>query len=1548
MLDLFAPFALPVRTWFRETFPAPTSPQAAAWPVIQRGDHTLILAPTGSGKTLAAFLWGINQIGTSLAPSAPPAGPGDELSRPRLPDGVQLLYISPLKALNNDIERNLHAPLTGIRAAAQRLGAPWPDIRVAVRTGDTSTQARALMVKRPPSILITTPESLYLLLTSPRARDILRTVRTLIVDEIHTLCGNKRGAHLALSLERLQHLVSHPIQRIGLSATIKPLDEVARFLGGQVEAADPTAPPNTYTPRPVTVIDTGYRKALDLAVITPVAEFRAMPGDSIWPSVIPQVLQDILRHHSTLIFCNNRRLAERTADRLNAQIEAEMAEEIPPGSSEALAPGGVMRGRGIFAIGAQGPIRAHHGSMSKEARREMEEALKAGRLPALVGTSSLELGIDIGAVDLVVQLQSPKSVSQALQRVGRAGHLVGQTSKGRIYATFREDIIEAAAVVRGMLDGDVEPTHTPSNPLDVLAQQIVAMAALEDWDVNALLALVRCAYPFAQLTRRAFEAVLDMLSGGFAQRDGLTVLRARIAWDRVNQRVLALPGARLLAVSNAGTISDRGAFSVYLADGKTRIGELDEEFVFETRPGDAFLLGSQTWRVLGIEDDRIVVGEAAGAMPRMPFWRGDYPWRPYELGLRIGQLRRAIAERLAVDSAQTDANEQWLRGEFRLDANSARQLLDGVRRQLENVGVIASDRTVLVETFTDAIGDQRMVIQAPFGGRINGAWALALSSALRERLRFGVEVQANDDGILFRFPSTTQSIPVDIVRMSAAEAQRRIVAELPDSAVFGAHFRMNAARAMLLPKAQGRKRTPFWLQRLKARDLLAATRQLSDFPIVIETYRECLQDVFDMPHLVEVLTAIEDGRIEVVAVESVAPSPVAAGLLFNFISVYMYEWDAPKAERQLQALAWRSDLLDDLLQSGELTRLLKPEAMSAVTAQAQHTAPGFQARTAEELAVYLHEVGDLTTAEALARATGDAAAWLAQLAGQGRIGEVNVPTAHGSEPRWIPQELLAEYQTAPAQPDRAGELAAGFPGAPAILRRFLRHSGPVSRADILARYAFDAAWLDDELGRLIASRDVVQANFRAADAEEGGSGDWQVLDRRNLASMHRRTLTLLRHEVQPVPLAAYSDFLLRWQHVHPAARLAGAAGLRTVMQQLQGCEAPAVAWTRDILPARVADFDAADLDRLCQAGEWAWVLAGQETRRARARFLARGQGRPFLADAGSLSLNETTAAVYTFLQHEGASFLADIQSGLGLAATAVQTALIELALAGLATNDTLAALQTLLQTNQPAPAAPAPVSALEAELAARRGPRAVSVGQRPASSTLRRARQQVEQRLQRGEDAAAWPGRWVIVPRAALLGPPLTDELRADRLARVLLAREGVILRERLDAGAWSLIYPVLQRMELRGEVRRGYFVSGLSGIQYAQPDAVERLRAAAPGDDALIVINASDPANVWSGETGDEAWRVAQVPSTHLLLSGGRPVLVAEDNGERLRTAVDASPDQVRRAVSAYLTRPFAPRRVQVNTWNGAPILGSAGQPILHELGFQRLPAGMEWWAGR
>ena len=695
MTDPLDLFSAPVAMWFRQAFGAPTAPQAAGWPAIQRGDHTLILAPTGSGKTLAAFLWGIDRIWQETdegRKTKDEEGGSSSVIGHSSSVGVRLLYISPLKALNNDIERNLRAPLAGIRETAAQMGIELPPLRVAVRTGDTPGSARMAMVKQPPHILITTPESLYLLLTSPRAREMLRTVRTVIVDEIHTLVGEKRGVHLSLSLERLEHLAGRPTRGSSASASPPRSSRWTRQRGfwadrsqgagitsqgsrvrdqatgirsqrSQVRriALSPSLPLShspalPLSPRPVTIIDTGYRKPLDLQVVTPVDDFRSLPGESVWPTVIPHVVGDIMRHRSTLIFCNNRRLAERTADRLNAQITAERSEEVEPGSTAVLAPGGIMRDRGMFAIGAEGPIRAHHGSMSKEARRQMEEDLKAGKLPALVGTSSLELGIDIGAVDLVVQLQSPKSVSQGLQRVGRSGHMVGQTSRGRIYTTFREDLVEAAAVARGMLEGDVEPTATPRNPLDVLAQQIVAMVGVETWSATALFDLVRQAYAYQELPRPAFDGVLEMLSGAYQRLGGPghASLRARIAWDRVNDRLAALPGTRMLATGNPGVIPDTGAYDVYLPDRKTKIGTLDEEFIFETRVGDVFLLGSSTWRVQEITNDRVVVGEAAGTTPRMPFWRGDYPWRPYELGARIGRLRREVAEQTDDGRRTTD------------------------------------------------------------------------------------------------------------------------------------------------------------------------------------------------------------------------------------------------------------------------------------------------------------------------------------------------------------------------------------------------------------------------------------------------------------------------------------------------------------------------------------------------------------------------------------------------------------------------------------------------------------------------------------------------------------------------------------------------------------------------------------------------------------------------------------------------------------------------------------------------------------------------------
>ncbi len=1502
-------FSLPVRTWFQETFGEPTPPQAQGWPPIQRGEHTLILAPTGSGKTLAAFLWGIDALYQDVRQQTTDQRPKTQSPSHPITQGIHLLYISPLKALNNDIERNLRVPLDGIRATAELLGDHLPALRVAVRTGDTPSRARTAMLKTPPHILITTPESLYLMLTSPRAREMFRTVRTVIVDEIHTLAGNKRGVHLSLSLERLCDLAGD-MQRIGLSATIKPLQEAARFLGGQ-------PPLQTSKPRPVVMVDAGYKKPLDLRVVTVVDDFRDLPGETIWPSVVPQVLNDIRQHHTTLIFTNNRRLAERTADRLNAQFAMEQSEEIEPGSTEALAPGGVSRDRGIFAIGAEGIFRAHHGSMSKESRRRMEEELKAGRLPALVGTSSLELGIDIGAVDLVVQLQSPKSVSQGLQRVGRSGHIVGETSVGRIYATFREDLVEAAAIGRGMLEADVEPTVTPQNPLDVLAQQIVAMVACEEWSVDALYDLIRQAYAYHDLTRETFFLVLDMLTGKYEP------VRAKISWDHVNNKLAALPGTRLLATMNAGTISDTGAFGVYLGDNKTKVGELDEEFIFETRVGDTFLLGSQVWRVRDIKDDRIVVDDASGATPRMPFWNGDYPWRPYELGARIGKFRREVAERVGAIQESPLQIEQWLQHEYALDEKSSRNLVDYVQRQLEATGVMASDTTVVVESFQDAIGEPRLVIHSPFGGRVNGAWALALSSAFGDRFGTPVEIQTNDDGILFRFPQTPTA-PIDLVEtLTPAEARERILRELPGSAVFGAHFRMNAARALLLPKVRGAKRTPFWLQRLKAKDLLAAVGKYNDFPIVAETYRDCLRDVFDLPHLEEILSHIQSGDIRIVPIETIVPSPVASGLLFNFVSVYMYEWDAPKAEKQMQALSLRREVLEDLLQGVELRDLLKPEAIIQFEQRAQHNAPGDQARSVEELALILRELGDLSTDEIIARCTDDGRAWIKQLVASNRIIETLIPTRRGIVARWVPTDLADEYRAAFGVAKSFDEFTLA---AENILRRLLLCSAARTRDAILERYTFPESWLDKTLARFVESREIAQF------PESPTHPITEFIDSRSLEQIHRRTLTLLRKEVQPVSLFAYADFLTHWQHLH--TRVTGADGLRRGMEQLRGVALPQSIWERDVLPARVDAFDVSDLTGLCQRGDLVWVAQHN-----RVRFFFRGEGALFLSAPAELSLSANVRKVYDFLRSEGASFTQDLESAFG---KIPQDALIELVTAGLVTNDTLDTMRAV-GTNLRSPLH----SELELELASR-------LGTRPLTRTrYYGAKRRVAKRLRAATPRVEWQGRWSLVHRAGVMGQ-FSDDERADKLARVMLARYGVVTRECLErediAGDWAHLYPVFQRMEMRGEIRRGYFVEGLGGAQFALPDTIEQLRAASrserplasTADEPFIVLNAADPANIFGGEVGD-APRFTRVPSTHIVLHRGQPVLIAEDKGERITTMQTATTDVIERALRAYLTRPNAQKHVVITQWNGGDVLGNTRELTLHNLGFSRTPKGME-----
>ncbi|MFD7316524.1 ATP-dependent helicase [Streptomyces sp. NPDC059883] len=1539
-LDSFSPAT---RGWFTGAFSAPTAAQEGAWRAIQEGSDVLVVAPTGSGKTLAAFLAALDQ----LASQPPPAE-----ARKR----CRVLYVSPLKALAVDVERNLRSPLTGIRQESVRRGLPEPEVRVGIRSGDTPAAERRSIATKPPDILITTPESLFLMLTSS-ARDALAGIETVILDEVHAVAGTKRGAHLALSLERLDELLPRPARRIGLSATVRPVEEVARYLSPQ---------------RRVEIVQPRSGKEFDLSVVVPVEDLGELGGSpasdtdggekpSIWPHVEERIADLVQAHRSTIVFANSRRLAERLCNRLNEIAYERAMGAVPdaPGSAPTMpedhSPAELM-GQSGAARGAPALLaRAHHGSVSKEQRAQVEEDLKAGRLPAVVATSSLELGIDMGAVDLVIQVESPPSVASGLQRVGRAGHQVGAVSTGVVFPKYRGDLVQAAVVTERMRTGAIEALRIPANPLDVLAQQLVAMVALDTRQADDLLALTRRAAPFASLPESAFTAVVDMLAGRYPS-DAFAELRPRVVWDRVAGTVTGRPGAQRLAVTSGGTIPDRGLFGVFLAGadpkkGGGRVGELDEEMVYESRVGDVFTLGTTSWRIEDITRDRVLVTPAPGTPGRLPFWKGDQLGRPLELGRAVGAFLREVGA-----LSEEDARLRLLTAG--LDAWAAGNVLSYLDEQRRACGHVPDDRTILVERFRDELGDWRVVIHSPFGAQVHAPWALALGARLSERYGMDAQVMHADDGIVLRLPDAdlmgldllddepdrlstafdSEQAPVGAadVAFDGGEIRGIVTEQVGGSALFASRFRECAARALLLPRRSPGKRTPLWQQRQRASQLLQVASEFGSFPIVLEAVRECLQDVFDVPGLTELMGDIESRRVRLIEVTTPEPSPFARSLLFGYVAQFLYEGDSPLAERRAAALSLDSRLLAELLGQAELRELLDPEVLTELERELQWLTEDRRVKDLEGVADLLRVLGPLTDAELAER--GARPSWAEDLAAARRAIRVRI----GGADHWAAIEDAGRLRDA-----LGTALPVGVPEAftePVkdplgdLLARFARTHGPFTSHAAAERFGLGAAVTDGALQRLAASSRVVQGEFHPS----GIGQEW--CDATVLRRLRRRSLAALRQELEPVAPAALAAFLPQWQHLNGNG-LRGIDGLARAVEQVQGAPVPASALEKLILPSRVAGYTPALLDELTTTGEVLWAGAGALPGKD-------GWVSLYLADAAPLLLPPPHPLELTAL-HE--SVLATLSGGYGLFfrqitdqvratthpdATDPQLAdaVWDLAWSGRLTNDTLAPLRSLLGSG------------------------------RTAGSTAHRARRPVPRGRYGTLTAAAGPasrtgpptvsGRWSLLPAQE---PEPTH--RAHALARTLLDRHGVVTRGAVAAegvvGGFSAVYRVLSAFEDSGQARRGYVVEGLGAAQFAMDGAVDRLRAAATARDRAdahpspraVVLAAADPANAygaalaWPDPPDGAGHKPGRKAGSLVVLVDGELTLYMERGGKTLLAwPTDPEDPSLRSAAEALASaaRAGALGTVTVERTNGAPALTSPLGRALESAGFHATPRGL------
>jgi ATP-dependent Lhr-like helicase len=1374
------------------------------------------------------------------------------------------------------------------------------------------------------------------------------------------MCTTKRGAHLALSLERLDLLLDRPAQRIGLSATVRPTEEVATFLGGH---------------RPVTVVEPPAGKRIDVRVVVPVPDMAELgaeagrgdePGSgeqtraSIWPAVEGRILDLIGEHRSTIVFANSRRLAERLCARLN-ELAWERRHTGGPGEGE----DGNAPTDDVVA-------RAHHGSVSREERREIEEALKAGRLPAVVATSSLELGIDMGLVDLVIQVEAPPSVASGLQRVGRAGHQVEAVSSGVMFPKHRGDLLPCAVAAERMSSGQIEHMRYPRNPLDILAQHIVAMVAMDPWDVEALKAVLRRAAPFVSLPDSAFFAVLDMLSGRYPS-DSFAELRPRLVWDRVAGTLSARPGAQRLAVTNGGAIPDRGLFGVFLVGGEEgsgtgsrgarRVGELDEEMVYESRVGDVFLLGSSSWRIEEITADRVLVSPAPGEPGRMPFWKGDAPGRPLELGRAIGTVVRELS------ALQPSAARERLVGSG-LDAWAADNLLRYLDEQMQATGVVPDDRTLVVERFRDELGDWRVAVHCPFGTQVTAPWALALSTRLRDSTGLDVQAVHSDDGIVLRLPDMPDPPGPEELLPDPDLVEQVVTDHLHDSALFAARFRECAGRSLLLPRRDPGRRAPLWRQRQRAASLLQVAVDYPNFPVVLEAVRECLQDVFDMPGLVEVLRGVQDGRVRVVSVETPTPSPFARSLLFGYVGMFLYEGDAPLAERRAQALSVDTTVLAELLGRTDLRELLDDSVLHSVESELQGIDGRLRAYDAESTADLLRRVGDLTDAELLAR--GAEPDWLTRLESARRAVRVRV----AGEDRWIGVEDCARYRDAlgvalPVGVPQPFTEPVADPLAD-LVARYARTHGPFTAQECAGRLGAGTAVVESALRGLRARGRVTTGEFRPT----GAGAEW--VDSEVMGRIRRRSLALLRSEVEPTPQVALGRFLPAWQHLGPH-RLRGYDGLLRAVTQLQGCPLPASALESQVLPARVADYQPALLDELCSAGEVVWAGAGSLPGRDGWIVLAPAEHAPEVlpppdADGVRTPLHQQ---VLDALDGDQALFFRSLAARVRQhpqlpsgsrpgqpepfdpadpprdpSDSELLAAVWELVWAGWVSNDTLAPLRALLGRR-------------ESHRRPRRG-----------TGRYARPRPVLGSRIAAGPGASPRagapdaPGRWSRLPER---DPDPTR--RALARTETLLDRHGIVTGGAVEAeraaGGFSAVYAVLRRLEESGFCRRGYYVEGLGAAQFALVGAADRLRAGSRDDQTggqgrteheTLVLAAADPANPYgaalpwpdrpetpgaAAQTGEgpvRAHRPGRTAGAVVVLVDGSLVLYVERGGRTLLTWSDHEA-QLRVAAAALATavREGHLGALSVERADGASVhaAGPAAE-ALEAAGFRPTPRGL------